>query len=103
VLFEKNSQILEAVETGQVAAGLLNHYYWYERAAEVGEDKMVSKMSWFETGDAGNLINVAGVGVLSDKPEAQTFAKWLLGNSAQTFFVEKTQTLELIRNARLTD
>ena len=137
VLFEKNSQILEAVETGQVAAGLLNHYYWYERAAEVGEDKMVSKMSWFETGDAGNLINVAGVGVLSDKPEAQTFAKWLLGSTAQTFFVEKTaeysltglaareglpaleeiaapeidlsslstlaQTLELIRNARLTD
>jgi iron(III) transport system substrate-binding protein len=137
VLFEKNSQILEAVETGQVAAGLINHYYWYERAAEVGEDKMVSKMSWFETGDAGNLINVAGVGVLSVKPEAQTFAKWLLGNSAQTFFVEKTaeysltglaaraglpaleeiaapkidlsslstlaQTLELIRNARLTD
>ena len=137
VLFEKNSQILEAVEAGQVAAGLTNHYYWYERAAEVGEDKMVSKMTWFETGDAGNLINVAGVGVLSDKPEAQTFAKWLLGNTAQTFFVEQTgeysltglaareglpaldqiaapeidlsslstlaQTLELIRNARLTD
>ena len=137
VLFEKNSQILEAVEAGQVAAGLTNHYYWYERAAEVGEDKMVSKMTWFETGDAGNLINVAGVGVLSDKPEAQTFAKWLLGSTAQTFFVEQTgeysltglaareglpaldqiaapeidlsslstlaQTLELIRNARLTD
>ena len=60
VLFEKNSQILEAVETGQVAAGLLNHYYWYERAAEVGEDKMVSKMSWFETGDAGNLTRQLG-------------------------------------------
>lgn len=137
VLFEKNSQILEAVEAGQVAAGLTNHYYWYERAAEVGEDKMVSKMTWFETGDAGNLINVAGVGVLSDKPAAQNFAKWLLGSTAQTFFVEKTaeysltglaareglpaldeiaapeidlsslstlaQTLELIRNARLTD
>lgn len=137
VLFEKNSQILEAVEAGQVAAGLINHYYWYERAAEVGEDKMISKFAWFENGDAGNLINVAGVGVLSDKPEAQTFAKWLLGNSAQTFFVEQTaeysltglparkglpaldeiaspkidlsslstlaETLELIRNARLTD
>ena len=137
VLFEKNAQILEAVENGQIAAGLLNHYYWYERAAEVGEDKMTSKMAWFASGDVGNLINVAGVGVLSEKPEAQTFAKWLLGESAQTFFVEKTaeysltglparenlraladipavkidlgalaplaQTLELIRDAGLTD
>ena len=137
VLFEKNSQILEAVESGEIAAGLINHYYWYERAAEVGEENMKSKMSWFADGDPGNLVNVAGVGVLSDKPEAQTFAKWLLGNSAQTFFVEKTaeysliglpakqglpaldkiaapkidlsalaplaQTLDLIRNAGLTD
>ena len=96
VLFEKNAQILEAVENGQIAAGLINHYYWYERAAEVGADKMISKMAWFASGDAGNLINVAGVGVLSDKPEAQTFAKWLLGESAQTFFVEKTAEYSLI-------
>lgn len=95
VLFEKNSQILEAVETGEIAAGLINHYYWFERATEVGEDKMTSKMAWFAAGDAGNLINVAGVGVLSDKPEAQTFAKWLLGKSAQTFFVEKTSEYSL--------
>jgi iron(III) transport system substrate-binding protein len=95
VLFEKNGQILEAVEAGQVAAGLINHYYWYERAAEVGADKMISKMAWFAPGDAGNLINVAGVGVISDKPEAQTFAKWLLGESAQTFFVEQTAEYSL--------
>lgn len=95
VLFEKNGQILEAVETGQIQAGLINHYYWYERAAEVGADKMTSKMAWFEAGDAGNLINVAGIGVLSDKPEAQTFAKWLLSETAQTYFVEKTSEYSL--------
>ena len=95
ILFEKNGQILEAVETGQIQAGLINHYYWYERAAEVGEDKMTSKMAWFQAGDAGNLINVAGIGVLSDKPEAQTFAKWLLSETAQTYFVEKTAEYSL--------
>ena len=95
VLFEKNAQILEAVEAGQIDAGLINHYYWFERAAEVGEDKMTSKMAWFEAGDAGNLINVAGIGVLSDKPEAQTFAKWLLSKTAQTYFVEKTAEYSL--------
>ena len=30
-----------------------------------------------------------------DKAEAQTFAKWLLGNSAQTYFVEKTAEYSL--------
>lgn len=137
VLFEKNSQILEAVEAGEISAGLINHYYWYERAAEVGEENMTSKMTWFADGDVGNLVNVAGVGVLTNKAEAQTFAKWLLGTTAQTFFVDKTaeysliglaakaglpaldkiaapkidlsalaplaQTLDLIRNAGLTD
>jgi hypothetical protein len=38
VIFEKNSQILEAVETGKISVGLINHYYWFERAAEVGKD-----------------------------------------------------------------
>jgi iron(III) transport system substrate-binding protein len=95
VLYEKNSQILEAIETGEISAGLINHYYWYERAAEVGEENMTSKMAWFAAGDVGNLVNVAGVGVLSDKPEAQTFAKWLLGTSAQTFFVDKTAEYSL--------
>lgn len=95
VLFEKNAQILEAVEAGEIAAGLINHYYWFERATEVGEDKMNSKIAWFETGDVGNLINVAGAGALTDKPEAQTFIKWLLGKSAQTFFVEKTAEYSL--------
>lgn len=95
VLFEKNGQILEAVEAGEIAIGLINHYYWFERAAEVGAAEMKSKMAWFEAGDAGNLINVAGVGVLSVKTEAQTFAKWLLGESAQKFFVEKTAEYSL--------
>jgi len=95
ILFEKNGQILEAVEAGEIAIGLINHYYWFERAAEVGNENMKSKMAWFAAGDAGNLINVAGVGVLSDKPEAQTFAKWLLGETAQQFFVEKTAEYSL--------
>jgi iron(III) transport system substrate-binding protein len=91
VLFEKNSIILQAVEDGVVDAGLINHYYWFELAAELGEENMKSKLAWFKDGDAGNLINVAGVAVLSDNPSATVFAKWLLQDTAQKFFVEKTR------------
>ena len=90
VLYEKNGQILDAVESGEVAAGLLNHYYWFEKAAEIGAESMKSKMNWFADGDAGNLVNVAGVSLLSDNPNALVFASWLLGETAQKYFLEKT-------------
>jgi iron(III) transport system substrate-binding protein len=90
VLYEKNGQILDAVESGEVAAGLLNHYYWFEKAAEIGTDSMNSKMSWFSDGDSGNLVNVAGVSLLSENPSALVFAKWLLGETAQKYFLEET-------------
>ena len=90
VLYEKNGQILDAVESGEVAAGLLNHYYWFEKAAEIGAESMKSKMNWFADGDAGNLVNVAGVSLLSDNPNALVSASWLLGETAQKYFLEKT-------------
>ena len=96
VLFEKNSQILQAVEDGVIELGLINHYYWFELAEETGVTDMRSKVAWFQAGDPGNLINVAGVGVLSDNPAAYEFAKWLLGQTAQQYFVEKTAEYSLI-------
>jgi iron(III) transport system substrate-binding protein len=96
VLFEKNSQILQAVEDGVIELGLINHYYWFELAEESGVTDMRSEVAWFQAGDAGNLINVAGVGVLSDNPAANEFAKWLLGKTAQQYFVEKTAEYSLI-------
>ena len=91
VLFEKNSIILQAVEDGVIDAGLINHYYWYELGNQLGEENMKSQLSWFQDGDAGNLINVAGAAVLSDNPSANVFVKWLLGDSAQQYFVERTR------------
>ncbi len=91
VLFEKNSIILQAVEDGVIDAGLINHYYWFELAAEIGEENMKSGIAWFKDGDTGYLINVAGVAVISDNPSANVFAKWLLGETAQQYFVERTR------------
>lgn len=96
VLFEKNSQILQAVEDGVIDLGLINHYYWFELAQETGVTDMSSEVAWFKAGDPGNLINVAGVGILSDNKSAFEFANWLLGQSAQQYFVEKTAEYSLI-------
>jgi iron(III) transport system substrate-binding protein len=90
VLFEKNGLILQAVEDGVIDAGLINHYYWFELENEKGVGNMKSELVWFEDQDAGNLINVAGAAVLSENPSANVFVKWLLGETAQTYFVSKT-------------
>jgi iron(III) transport system substrate-binding protein len=95
VLFEKNGLIMQAVEDGVVDAGLINHYYWFELENEVGIGNMKSEIAWFEDQDAGNLINVAGVAVLSDNPSANVFVKWLLGDTAQNYFVERTREYSL--------
>ena len=95
VLFEKNGLILQAVEDGVVDAGLINHYYWFELENEKGVGNMKSELVWFEDQDAGNLINVAGVATLSDNPSANVFVKWLLGDTAQNYFVERTREYSL--------
>ena len=96
VVYEKNSAILEAVETGQVDMGLINHYYWYARAYEVGEANMTSKIAQFAASDIGNLKNVAGVGIVSTDPKAKAFVEYLLSETAQNYFVNETNEYPLI-------
>jgi iron(III) transport system substrate-binding protein len=94
--FEKNSQILEAVETGTVAAGLINHYYWFQREVEVGAGNMTSRLAAFAPGDAGNLINVSGVGVLSENPYANEFVSFLLRDDIQRIFVTEVMEYPMV-------
>ncbi|MGA1323816.1 MAG: iron ABC transporter substrate-binding protein [Candidatus Nanopelagicales bacterium] len=112
-IYESNDVILSAVEAGQIDAGLINHYYWYARAKEVGNNTsevvseesgtttsdtkpMISKIAWFEAGDVGNLVNVAGVGALNTSDATLTFIKWLLSKDTQQFFVDTTFEYPLV-------
>lgn len=98
VIYEKNSAILEAVESGQVDAGLINHYYWYAMGNEVGLESLNSKIVGFDSQDVGNLRNVAGVGILSADPRAKAFVEFLLSTTAQEYFVNQTSEYPLIGN-----
>ena len=98
-IYEKNSLIRDAVDTGQVTLGLINHYYWYEKAAEVGEDQMNVQIAFTAPGDPGSLVNVAGACVLSGagNPEgAGEFITWVLTPEEQEWFVEKSWEYPLV-------
>jgi iron(III) transport system substrate-binding protein len=92
-IFEGNGAIRDAVDAGQIAVGLANHYYWYERAAEVGADTLKVQNHFLASGDAGSLVNVAGAAVLktgADNPSAQAFVDYLLSSTGQEFFSTTT-------------
>ncbi len=97
--FPGNAPVVAAVDEGQVDLGLVNHYYLYERANAVGQDKVKAKNAFTTNGDPGALINVAGVGVLktTKAPEASaTFVNYLLAPAAQKYFAEKTYEYPLL-------
>ncbi len=100
--YEKNSLIRDAVDSGQVKLGLTNHYYWYQKAAEVGEENMNVQLAFAKPGDPGALVNVAGACVLAPADNgagAGELLSWMLTPEIQQWFVEKTWEYPLVEGA----
>ena len=98
-LYEKNGLIRDAVDAGEVQLGLINHYYWYEKAAEVGKDAMNVQLAFAEPGDPGALVNVSGACIVRPTDNADgagALMEWLLSESAQQWFVETTFEYPLV-------
>jgi iron(III) transport system substrate-binding protein len=104
--YEKNGLIVDAVDAGQAKLGLVNHYYWYEKAAEVGADAMRAQNAFTADGDPGSLVNVAGVGITEPAAEnaaAAAFVAWLLTPETQQWFAENTFEYPLVPGVAIPD
>jgi iron(III) transport system substrate-binding protein len=98
-IYAKNTPILEAVNAGEIKLGLINHYYWYRMAAEVGADNMRARLAFPEPGDAGSIVNVTGAGLLkgaAQDADALAFIEYLVSDAAQQYFVDTTYEYPLI-------
>lgn len=96
--FEKNSLIVEAIDAGEIDAGLVNHYYIFEVADELGRPIDV-KNAFFAPGDIGNLINASGLGILKTSQKADSGEKlidFLLSDKAQNYFVNQVKEYSVI-------
>lgn len=90
-----NIEIVADVNDGRLDAGLVNHYYLYERAHEEGVtvDQLTARNYYFPDGDIGAMVNVSGVGVLTGSAEdgdTRTFLDYLLSADGQSYFAEQT-------------
>jgi iron(III) transport system substrate-binding protein len=98
-IFPRNGAILEAVNTGAIDVGLINHYYWFQQAAEVGADNMRAQLRYGEPGTASALVNVTGAGILTpsaDNAEALEFVRYLLSTEGQGYFVAQTTEYSVV-------
>ncbi|MEU0395577.1 iron ABC transporter substrate-binding protein [Streptomyces sp. NPDC006208] len=105
--YESNLDVLKSVDEGETSVGLLNHYYWFEKVAEEGEDKVKAKIHFLPGGDPGALVNVAGVGKLkgsskSESAYAQKAVDFLLSAEAQKYFNDETKEYPLAAGVKST-
>ena len=95
--YSKNTPIVQAVIDGEIAVGLVNHYYLFRFLAE--DPEIAATLHFFPDGDPGSLINIAGTAILrtSDQPElALQFVEYLLSDSAQEYFAATTFEYPLV-------
>ncbi|XDE61890.1 iron ABC transporter substrate-binding protein [Arthrospira platensis BEA 1257B] len=96
VVYRNNTTIVEAVGRGEVDIGLVNNYYLYRFLAD---DPNFPVAHHYTRGDAGSLINIAGVAILDtarNAQDAQRFIQFLLTNNAQNFFARETKEYPLV-------
>lgn len=95
--YRNNTAIIQAIADGEVDFGLPNHYYLYRFKSE--DAAFPVEQTFFAPGDPGNLVNVAGIGVLKQsarQQEAFRLLGYLLTEDAQRYFAEETHEYPVI-------
>ena len=79
--------VLEAVNAGESAIGIIYHYYWYRDQAESGENSDNTELYFFGNQDPGAFLSASPAPACSrprDHPdEAQQFVAFLTSEEGQ--------------------
>ncbi len=85
-VYQGNSTVMKAVNSGAVSSGVIYHYYWYKDQAESGANSKNVKQVFFGNQDPGAFLSISGAGVLKSSKlqgEAQQLVKYLNGPAGQ--------------------
>ncbi|ALA57349.1 extracellular solute-binding protein [Nitrospira moscoviensis] len=90
-VYQKSSQIVDAVAKGQVAMGIVNHYYVYRHLAAQPSAPIAVLMPDQQDGGMGAIMNVAGVGILKHTAHldnAKLLVEFLVAQAGQKMFAD---------------
>lgn len=97
-VYGNNTSALQAVAAGEVDVAFINHYYLFRFLNEQGPG-FKARNHHLTGGDAGAMINVAGVGILKtskNQAAALKLVEWLLSEEAQRAVAEQNGEYPLI-------
>ena len=95
--YSSNSAIVEALGRGEIALGLVNNYYLH-RFTKTNPNFPVA--IHHTRGDAGALINVAGLAVLNttdQKSDAEKFVDYMLSPEVQKYLTQEFYEYPLVK------
>lgn len=75
--YNSNMAALRAVEKGEIATALINNYYWFALAQELGHEKMNSALDYIGHKDPGALVTVSAAAVLKSSKNPDLAQKLL--------------------------
>ncbi|MGA0532531.1 extracellular solute-binding protein [Hansschlegelia sp. KR7-227] len=90
-VYNGNVAAVQAVQRGEIATALVNSYYWFSVADEIGEENMRCQLHYLGHKDPGALVTLSAAGALasSRKPElAQRFLAFMTGEAGQQAIVD---------------
>ena len=90
-VYQKSSQIVEAVAKGQAALGIVNHYYIYRHLAAQPSAPIAAFMPDQQEGGMGAIMNVAGVGIVKSTKHlesAKLLVEFLVAQAGQKLFAD---------------
>lgn len=86
VIFRGNSNVMKAVNAGQIDGGVIYHYYYFGDQARTGENSGNVALHYFRHQDPGAFVSISGGGVLASskrQADAQALLKWITGKPGQ--------------------
>lgn len=102
-VYEGNTPIVEAVASGEIDLGFVNHYYLYRFLSEQGES-FGARNYFLPGGGPGSLIMVSGAGILNSAGNAENarhFIEFLLSVPGQQYFASQTNEYPVIDGVAL--
>jgi len=90
-VYQKSSQIVEAVAKGQIALGIVNHYYVYRHLAVQPTAPIAVFMPDQQQGGMGAIMNVAGIGIVKPTKHlesAKLLVEFMVAQAGQKLFAD---------------
>lgn len=85
-IYQNNVATMKAVNAGQIAGGVIYHYYWFRDQAANKENSGNTKLHYFGKQDPGAFLSISGGGVLASSSraaEAQRFLAFVASGPGQ--------------------